>query len=628
MTSPGPLLTHWGDRAAPSSLAGLLADALPAPARWEPGPDLDQLIGLAEEEQAEPWPSPQASHYARFTRDGDRSSHEDRVRGRQARLTRAAVRAAAAPPDRLVPLLDEVADGVLLLCEQTSWCWVAHDPAPARTGTVVPPIDPWLDLGAGEIAAQLAWVDRLLGPALDEHYPGLRVRMRAEAGARVLHPFLDQDWPWFGEDMNNWCPWICGNVIAAAVQLMVPSERRSAVVAKAVVGLDRYLRTIPADGSVDEGYGYWWEGVGRALEALDLLERVTAGALTAAGLPVIGATVAFPHRMHLGGPWHVNVADSSAQPQTNVPWHVLERWARRVGDDDAERYARSRGSAVGISADWPMNLARVIGALDAPIEADRVIAEPPLPAQVWLPDLQLGLVREQAGSARGLTLVLKGGHNGEGHNHQDVGSVIVASDGVPVLVDPGRLTYRAGMFGPQRYEFWAMQSQWHNVPVVAGHQQEAGRDARALEMTFDEQQATIGLDLARVHDVPLLRHWHREARWERSEVLLTDRWEFAAMPERPSALHLMLAGEVTLTGTRADIVPLEGANPVRLAWSGDVTGADLEDMPLEDPLMSEVWGERLTRLRLHLAPSARGEAVLRITRAEDPPDQLWGSPPR
>ncbi len=70
---------------------------------------------------------------------------------------------------------------------------------------------------------------------------------------------------------------------------------------------------------------------------------------------------------------------------------------------------------------------------------------------MWFPSTQVLLARPAAGSAAGLTLAVKGGHNGEHHNHNDVGSVVVALGGVPVLVDAGRPTYTAQTFGPDRY---------------------------------------------------------------------------------------------------------------------------------------------------------------------------------
>ncbi|MEU4428585.1 heparinase, partial [Actinoplanes sp. NPDC024001] len=301
------------------------------------------LRGLRERAGAElatPWPVPLAGGYARYFRDGDRDAYEQVVFARQQRLSRAAVLAAAT---LATDWIDEVADGATLLCEQSSWCWPAHDDTFARHGAVVPTVtEPYLDLGAGEVAAQLGWIDHLLDAQLDERVPGLRARIRHEVNRRVLTPFLTRrDWHWLGRDgdVHNWSPWIQGNVLVAALQLETDAARRRVLVDLTVEGLDRYAAALPADGAIDEGYGYWWNGACRLLEALDVLAYATDGA--AGDLPAgpLWQTVSFPHRMHLGGPWHLNHADGSARPGPHLPWAALHRAARRVGDQDARAYA-------------------------------------------------------------------------------------------------------------------------------------------------------------------------------------------------------------------------------------------------------------------------------------------------
>ena len=255
---------------------------------------------------------------------------------------------------------------------------------------------------------------------------------------------------------------------------------RAEVVALAIEGIDRYVAVLPEDGAIDEGYAYWWNGACRALEALDLLSHATDGALDAFAVPALRATVAFPHRMHLGGPWYLNLADGPARPPATQPWHALHRAARRVGDTDAESHAAAhRHGAAATETDGLGRLLR--GMTDAAwIAAARGTS--PLPRDVWLPSTEVLIARPVAGITAGLTLAVKGGHNGEHHNHNDVGSFVVAVDGVPVIVDAGRPTYTAQTFGPDRYEIWTMQSAWHNVPVIGGRDQRPGAEYAARDV--------------------------------------------------------------------------------------------------------------------------------------------------
>ena len=604
MSPSAPLRDLWGART--HRIDGTLP--LPAgPDAWA-GIDDRGVLARAQAERGTPWPQPLASQYARYRRDGDRVGYEARVFGREDRLTRAVVAALVTDDPAWV---DEVADGVTLLCEQSSWCWPAHDSAATAHGTVVPVVtDPVLDLGAGEVAARLAWIDHVLGERLDTHVPGVRRRIRHEVRARVLHPFLARDdWGWLVPPLSNWTAWIHGNVLTAALVLLDPPERE-AVVERVVGGLDDYLASLPADGAIDEGYGYWWEGACRALEALDLLEHATG--LDASDVPVVRATVDYPHRMHLGGDWYLGVGDATARPSTAVPWHVPHAWGLRTGSAAAAAHA----AAQRVHADLPERggIGRTLRAL----AYDAWPAEPPdapLPAQVWLPSTEVALVRQTAGTARGLTVALKGGHNGESHNHNDVGSVVVAVDGVPVVVDPGRPTYTAQTFGPDRYDLWTMQSSWHSVPEVRGTPQRAGSAFRATAAHASDDGTRLQLDLTAAYPTDRLTRWTRTVTLDRApgRVLVEDGWDVTPGPGG-SVVHWMLAGRVEPTGPgRVVVHPLDQARKTRLTWDPALVTASLTVRPLDDPMLAAVWGERLTRLELHVDDSAgHGSLVVRV----------------
>lgn len=608
----GPLARRWGVTGADgwrSALRGA-ADALPVPPAEDRGTwgaldaaTLADLSARAAQDLGRPWPTPLARDYARRWRDGDRDTYEQAVFARQRRLSRAAVMAAATLEDAW---LDEVADGVTLLAEQSTWCWPAHDDTFAAHGAVVPTVtDPFLDLGAGEVVAQLAWLDHVLGGPLDARYPGLRARVRHEADVRVLSPFLRRrDWHWLGldGDVDNWSPWIHGNVLVAALRLEGDAERRARLVDLVVQGLDRYVAALPADGAIDEGHHYWWNGACRALEALDVLRHATAGAVDYAAVPVLRATVAFPHRMHLGDSWYVNLADGPAREPAAPPWHALHRAARAVGDGAAVAHAAAHRA--GPVADEGAGLGRLLRAL---VDADwrgATSTGSPLPRDVWLASTQVLVARQEAGTPRGLALAAKGGHNGEHHNHNDVGSVVVALGGVPVVVDAGRPTYTAATFGPDRYALWPTASPWHNVPVVRGTAQAPGARfaARHVAATCDDSEAWLRADLAAAYPRVDVRHWWRTSGLDRrtGRVAIADSWEMDDDGEGGTAVHLLLAGTVRTGDGRAEVDALDGAGTAVLTWTPAVPcGVTVRE--LDDPMLTGVWGPTLTRLELDVS---------------------------
>ncbi|MDQ0375188.1 heparinase II/III domain-containing protein [Cellulomonas humilata] len=563
------------------------------------------LLARAQAELGTPWPQPLAGQYARYRRDGDRVQYETRVFEREDRLTRAVVAALVTDDPAWV---DEVADGATLLCEQSTWCWPAHDVAAAALGTVVPVMtEPVLDLGAGEVAARLAWIDHVLGEQLDARVPGLRQRIRHEVRTRVLDPFVARDdWGWLQPPLSNWTAWIHTNVLTAALVLLEPPER-DAVVARVATGLGDYLASLPADGAIDEGYSYWWQGACRALEALTLLEHATGE--DASTWPIVRAMVDYPHTMQLGGPWYLGVGDGTAAPPADLPWHVLHSWALRTGSVAAAEHAAAEHAHAALPERG--GIGRTLEAL---VYTGWPATTPPspLPAHVWFPSTEVGLLRETAGSSRGLAVALKGGHNAESHNHNDLGSVVVAVDGVPVVVDPGRPTYTAQTFGPDRYEIWTMQSSWHSVPEVRGTPQCDGREFRATQASADGDR--LQLDLTAAYPTTNLTRWTRTVTLDRgaSRVLVADDWEVS--PDGTgTVVHWMLAGSVEIMEPGlVTIHPLDGARPTRLTWDPATVTSSLTVRPLDDPMLSDVWGDHLTRLELAVDDSA-GHGSLAVT---------------
>ena len=75
-----------------------------------------------------------------------------------------------------------------------------------------------------------------------------------------------------------------------------------------------------------------------------------------------------------------------------------------------------------------------------------------------------------------VSVACKGGHNGEPHNHNDVGSFLYYIGDEEIISDLGAGEYTKKYFGPERYEILCNSSRGHSVPVIEGKYQCAGRE--------------------------------------------------------------------------------------------------------------------------------------------------------
>ncbi len=150
-----------------------------------------------------------------------------------------------------------------------------------------------------------------------------------------------------------------------------------------------------------------------------------------------------------------------------------------------------------------------------PVKQPASMADSPL--RSWFKDGGVLIDRPAAESANQFAVVLKGGHNAENHNHNDVGSFSVVSGKTMVICDPGGEVYTARTFGPHRYDSKVINSFGHAVPVVAGKLQQTGAAARAVvkKADFRDDQDTLVLDIGSAYAAPELKSLERTFEYQR-----------------------------------------------------------------------------------------------------------------
>ncbi|MGB3374777.1 MAG: heparinase II/III family protein, partial [Microbacterium sp.] len=212
-------------------------------------------------------------------------------------------------------------------------------------------------------------------------------------------------------------------------------------------------------------------------------------------------------------------------------------------------------------------------------------AAPPAPARedVFLPSIGIG-IRERAG----LGVVVKSGHNGENHNHNDLGSIAVAVDGVPLLPDLGRATYRSETFSDRRYELWNMRSDWHSTPLPRGAVQLPGAQWRSEVTAVDDGWR---VDLTEAH--PGGDRWVRTVRVTDAGMSVLD--ESAALADAATRIVVVCAGvPVRRDDGRVLVAGRHGSRGLLLAF--DPAQVEFETVEVDDPYLRHSWGERVTRM--------------------------------
>ncbi len=584
-----PTLAGWEER-FPYPKCGDTAWQNLAPERRE------RLTAWSREALATPYPMLTATAFMAFVRNGSRKAYEDPYFLRRRTLIGAALGYCVRPE---LALLDHVVDGLWCVCEETFWGISAHNGSshagqiPAAQRPLPEKKNPYIDLFAAQTACTVALIVRMLAKELDGISPVIRRRVAAELQERVFTPFLYRDdFHWMGmirKDLNNWTPWILSSIFLAALAVVRDDVLLRQIFSRGLTMLDRYLDGMPEDGGCDEGAGYWNMAGGALLDCLEAVERVTGGRVSFWEQEKIRRIGAFPLHSHIAGPWHWNFADCDAKPMLDG-----ERvYAYGVHTRNPELSAL--GAAMGAPI-VPRDTPQMNRTLDALFRAPEPGPYPAAEERVSLPQLQV--FARRCGS---FYVACKGGHNGESHNHNDVGAFLLFHRGEPVVVDAGNMAYTAKTFSEQRYTLWNTRSRNHNLPLIGGVEQAPGASYAARDV--QEADKRISLEIAGAYPANAGLLSLRRSFTFGSEIVLEDDVALA----RPQEITWVFL-------SRPRPRPVDGG--LELGWVRLCYAAELhctvEEIPVTDPRMSENFPGSLWRIVLTLPPTARTKQTFRF----------------
>lgn len=504
--------------------------------------------------------------------------------------------------------IDPIIDGVWSVCEESFWGVPALLPKTKALSGLMNVSAPFVDLFCAETATFLSWVDYFVGEKLDAVSPQIRKRIYNEVNYRMFQPLMTKPHGWMtknanGRPPNNWNPWICSNWLNAALLLEKDETKRIKMIAKILWVLDEFVNPYPPDGGCDEGPGYWGAAAASLYDNIAMLNLASNNSFNYVyedeKIKNMGR---FIYRAQIGKDYFLNFAD--ADPKPGMAANMIYRFGKDINDSDMVKF----GAYYRKPEDGSISKFQYFRNFYALFLQDEYRNAPqalPLPADVWLPDLQVMIARDKEGSTDGFFVAAKGGHNDESHNHNDIGNYVVYYDGLPVLIDVGRGTYTRKTFSDQRYNIWYNCSDYHNVPTINGVTQSPGAEFKAEHVTYKEGKTFAEFSLNNSKAYPAgagVNSWKRTVRLNRGKnVVVNDLVSLRQANQLTQ--HLMTCYKAEVIDPGKLIIHYISLNKEPkdfvIKYNSKQLQAAVEKIPLtamEDKGIKDKWGDNIYRI--------------------------------
>ncbi len=506
-------------------------------AEWKaalPDSMLTKLIRNGEMALPKPFMPISATVAMAYARTGDRDQYQKESFSKRNQLMDLVLAESIEGKGRFT---EAIMNGVWSICEETYWGVAAHL-GTQKAGSGLPDVeDITLDLFSAETGAVLALTDYFAGPALEKLSKLIRPRIYYEVNRRIFIP-METDWKRYGYlgggkrnvSVNNWNPWIISNWMACNLLLEKNVSRRNKMVQQQLSLIDLYINGLGNDGATDEGPSYWFAAGGCLFDALTILDKASNGKLAIYKEPIIQKMGAYIYQTHIQGPYFINVADAS--PTITPNGLMLYRFGKAVKDEQMQLFGSWAYHTYALPRSPVEQFTRTRSLFDL-LSFKECAAYPGkevLVKDVWMPDIQLMAARLD----NGLYLASHAGHNGESHNHNDVGDILVYDEGYPVIIDVGAGTYTSKTFSSKRYELWFNTSSYHNLPTINGKDQFPGKNYGAKDVSYsvNEQSAKFNMDIAKAWGEDAgIQYWKRSIAVDRTKgIHVSDEYLLTKKP--------------------------------------------------------------------------------------------------
>ncbi len=342
-----------------------------------------------------------------------------------------------------------------------------------------------------------------------DRFPKLLIdRITYEIRRRTIEPFMTRKFFWETHD-NNWTA-VCAGAVGSVLMYEDP-ELFFKNQDRLHSAMECYLASYKDDGMCVEGVGYWGFGFGFFASYAMLEREITNGEVDWFSRPVVKEISKFIGKMFLQKNVMATYSDSGLDSKYSVG---LPHMLRHVYGDEVERLPIEHGIVVYDNTHFNFALRSFIY-YKAENNADEMATD-----VTYSVENSCYLTKR----TRGYGFTVKGGNNGESHNHIDVGSFIIARNNKQIIADIGAGPYEPGYHTEQRYTFFNPSSYAHSIPMFDG----VGEDSIARDDVFveyDWKKNRASLEFSRAYGMDFVKKVERIFDFEENKITMRDSFE-------------------------------------------------------------------------------------------------------
>ena len=365
------------------------------------------------------------------------------------------------------------------ICNEYTWAPLGHyngyyDRTPQD-------FDPGLiDIFAASLAFSMAEIKHLF----KNRFPKLLVdRISYEIRRHTIEPYLTRKFFWETHN-NNWTA-VCTGAVGGVLMYEDPEEFNRQL-PRLQASMECYLNSYDDDGMCVEGTAYWGFGFGFFAVYAMLLREFSNGEHDWLKNPKVKTISQFIQKMHLQPNILAMFSDVNAREGY---WVGLPHMLKTVYGDTIEKLPLDQATIVAY-CHWAF-------AVRSTVYFNPEYTTDKLENATYSAPVSNYFIKRTDNYG----LAFKGGNQWESHNHQDVGSFILARNNKQIFCDFGYIGPGnwPGYQSTRRNEYFQPSSFSHNIPYFDGMGQ-GGDDSNKARAVYNEETGVVYMDFTLGYD--------------------------------------------------------------------------------------------------------------------------------